>query len=184
MAPESHNSETPTNMNSEDLLEMSKDITGCARVTVNAPQVIHETIDGEVIVINLTTGSYYSLKGSAATAWGLIEAPDGVETAELLDALAARFDTTVSDVERAFGPFLAELSAEGLVSGIDEPIGEVAELQSNGKADTEAAFEPPSLEKFTDMQDLVLLDPVHEVDETGWPRQRPDGDVRAAGNGT
>jgi len=25
------------------------------------------------------------------------------------------------------------------------------------------------VEKYTDMQDLVLLDPVHEVDERGWP---------------
>jgi hypothetical protein len=26
------------------------------------------------------------------------------------------------------------------------------------------------LQKFTDMQDLLLLDPIHEVDESGWPR--------------
>ena len=32
---------------------------------VSSPQVIHETIDGEVIVINLGTGSYYSLRDSA-----------------------------------------------------------------------------------------------------------------------
>ena len=24
-------------------------------------------------------------------------------------------------------------------------------------------------ERFTDMQDLLLLDPIHDVDETGWP---------------
>jgi hypothetical protein len=35
-------------------------------------------------------------------------------------------------------------------------------------------FEPPLLEKYTDMQDLVLLDPVHEVDSTGWPAPKPD----------
>ena len=35
--------------------------------------------------------------------------------------------------------------------------------------DTIGPFVPPTLEKYTDMQDLVLLDPVHEVDERGWP---------------
>ena len=30
-------------------------------------------------------------------------------------------------------------------------------------------YVPPVLEKFTDMQDLILLDPVHEVSERGWP---------------
>jgi hypothetical protein len=36
-----------------------------------------------------------------------------------------------------------------------------------------AAFEPPLLEKFTDMEDLLLLDPVHEVDGRGWPHPAP-----------
>jgi hypothetical protein len=32
------------------------------------------------------------------------------------------------------------------------------------------SFRAPRLEKHTDMQDLILLDPVHEVDpQRGWP---------------
>jgi len=38
------------------------------------------------------------------------------------------------------------------------------------------AFEKPKLQKFTDMQDLLLLDPIHEVDEAGWPHTRNDTD--------
>jgi len=30
-------------------------------------------------------------------------------------------------------------------------------------------FTKPELHKFTDMQDLLLFDPIHEVDESGWP---------------
>ncbi len=30
------------------------------------------------------------------------------------------------------------------------------------------------MNKYTDMQDLLLLDPIHEVDETkGWPTRDP-----------
>jgi hypothetical protein len=28
------------------------------------------------------------------------------------------------------------------------------------------------LERYEDMQDLILLDPVHEVEEEGWPRAK------------
>ena len=34
-----------------------------APMRVNAPQVIHEAIDGEVIIIDLGTGTYFSAKG-------------------------------------------------------------------------------------------------------------------------
>jgi len=35
-------------------------------------------------------------------------------------------------------------------------------------------FAPPVLEVYTDMQDLLLLDPIHDVDETvGWPSPKP-----------
>jgi hypothetical protein len=30
--------------------------------------------------------------------------------------------------------------------------------------------EPPRLERYTDMKDYFLLDPIHEVDTAGWPR--------------
>ncbi len=31
------------------------------------------------------------------------------------------------------------------------------------------AFEAPVLESYSDMQDLLLLDPIHDVDDAGWP---------------
>jgi len=34
---------------------------------------------------------------------------------------------------------------------------------------TGAAFAPPELHTFNDMNDLLLIDPIHEVAETGWP---------------
>jgi hypothetical protein len=32
-------------------------------------------------------------------------------------------------------------------------------------------YQEPKLGKYTDMQELLLLDPVHEVDEAGWPNK-------------
>ena len=33
----------------------------------------------------------------------------------------------------------------------------------------------PVLNKYSDMQDLLLLDPIHDVDEeAGWPTNKPN----------
>jgi len=153
-----------------------------ARIGVTAQQVIHEIIDGEVIIINLGTGTYYSLKGSAAHIWELIQQPAGVHRLDLIEALAARFESSHSELEAAVTPFLAELGNEGLVTWTEQAPGrgpDAAPVASNGHEGERYGFTPPALEKFTDMQDLVLLDPVHEVDQTGWPRvpssAAPDG---------
>ena len=42
-----------------------------------------------------------------------------------------------------------------------------------GSETEKPSFEAPILHKYTDMQDLLLLDPIHEVDEAGWPVARP-----------
>jgi hypothetical protein len=33
-------------------------------------------------------------------------------------------------------------------------------------------FMPPELEVFTDMKDLLLLDPIHAIGEAGWPNKK------------
>jgi hypothetical protein len=51
---------------------------------------------------------------------------------------------------------------------------------AGGKAEPEprspegTAFNPPVLSVYSDMEDLLLLDPIHDVDETGWPQPRSD----------
>jgi hypothetical protein len=156
---------------------------GDARFQVSAPQVIHETIDGEVIIINLATGTYYSLKGSGAEIWQLIQQPSGITGSDLVDALGARFRATRGELEAALELFLAELRNEGLVALAEESSGSVHIVEPSRSKDHEngvPAFTSPTLEKFTDMQDLVLLDPVHEVAETGWPLRRDGIDAKPA----
>ena len=42
-----------------------------ARFRVNS-QIIWETIEGEVLLINLGTGNYYSLRGTGAAIWNAV----------------------------------------------------------------------------------------------------------------
>lgn len=134
---------------------------------VKAPEVIHELIDGEVIIINLGTGNYYSVKGSGASVWTILHENPGVTVDQLTAAVASRHAAS-EDIGAAIEQFVADLRQEDLVAGDGEP------AMTPPSADPAAGeWQPPVLEKYTDMQDLVLLDPVHEVEPAGWPHAQP-----------
>lgn len=133
------------------------------RLYANAPRVVHEAIDGEVIVIDLATGTYFSLQGGAANVWALIAA--GKSVPDMVTVLAGLYDEEADSVRNVLDPFLAELQAESLV---------VADTNGHVDSDTlpelvaDGAFSA-TLDKHTDMTELILLDPVHDVDSVGWP---------------
>ena len=137
---------------------------------VNTPTVAAETVNGEVLMIHLESGNYYSLRASGATIWEAIEL--GVPA----PAIAAAFRETygVADADELVDGFFAELVSENLVAvgdRVDAPEPATAWAPTALDGD----FVAPRLEKFTDMQRLILLDPVHEVDEgQGWPIPRSD----------
>jgi coenzyme PQQ synthesis protein D (PqqD) len=132
----------------------------------HAPAVVSETIDGEVIVIHLERGSYFSLRGSAADVWALVE--QGCAEAQIPEALTARYPAAApGDVAEEVARFLRNLREEGLVVDGDGAPASAPELEQTG-----SAFDPPRLEKYTDLQDLIMLDPIHEVEPEGWPAPR------------
>jgi hypothetical protein len=137
---------------------------GTQRLRINAPRVIAEAIDGEVVAIDLATGTYFSLRGSAYEVWTAAAVGAGVD--EVADRLRAIYGE-VPDADVA--AFVDELiAAELLVADDGETERHPLDAPTAG-----ASYEPPVLESFTDMQDVILLDPVHEVDpEQGWPRRR------------
>jgi hypothetical protein len=142
------------------------------RYRVNSPQVINETIDGEAIMINLATGSYYSLDRIGGDVWTLLEASIPVD--DIVAELGRRYDASADDIRRGVEDLLQRLVGDELIvpCGDGEPPGAVS-LPEPAAAER-PPFHPPRLEKFTDMQDLILLDPVHEVDSRGWPHL-PEG---------
>jgi hypothetical protein len=138
---------------------------------VNAPHVIAETIGGETIIVHLSTGCYYNLGGSAVDIWERIAAEQPLAT--ITRELVARYDASLADIEAAVSGLLDELQGEDLVVGIDDEGAAVRTAPPAEPTSARAPFVAPSLSKFTDMQDIILLDPVHEVDARGWPHTNP-----------
>jgi hypothetical protein len=144
---------------------------------VNGPRVMHETIDDEVMIIDLTTGSYYSLRDAATDVWQAIDR--GTTEDEIVRALALRYEGSSDEMRRAVSRLLDELVDEGLIEASSGEVNQASAPAALGADTLRTPFRTPVLEKHTDMQDLILLDPVHEVDARGWPHAA-DGDRPAS----
>jgi hypothetical protein len=146
---------------------------------VRRAPIIHDTIDNETIAINQLTGAYYSLEGPSALAWQLLDG--GTTSDRIVAALGDRYDTDAAGLADSVGRFVDELVAEELVEQV--PAGDAPSVHDRsdgaggngiaaGEANGAVAREPfPGLRlnRYTDLEVLLLADPIHEVDETGWP---------------
>ena len=134
--------------------------------TVDPRKVVHETIDGETIVIHLETGTYYSLAGSGPEIWELLTG--GMSAGDVIGHLEARYGADSAVIEETMGQLVRDLCAEELLERAGGN-GAAPRTASPEPAEPGAVYEAPRLEKYTDMQYFLLLDPVHEVEEAGWP---------------
>lgn len=138
------------------------------RFRINTPQIAHEAIDEEVIIVDFESGNYFSLEGAGALIWTALAA--GVDFGAILQQVEARYDCSGADVAAMMASFLAELLDQGLVTP-ERGVGDaIPRPKLNGvSASSRPPFSTPVLHRYTDMQELLLLDPIHDVDETGWP---------------
>ena len=134
-------------------------LSALVRYRINSPKVIHQTFDTEVVIVNLESGNYYSVGGSGIDIWRLLEA--GKSRDEITKVFAANPENTAK-----MESFLDEIEREQLV--VAAPDNSAAREVASPKS-----FVAPTIEKFTDMRDLLLLDPIHELDESGWPKNLP-----------
>lgn len=140
---------------------------------INTPNVVGEEFEGEVVVVNLESGFYFSLMGSAKEIWNNL-AQASASPASIVAALERGLDCSGHDVASIVPPFLIEMvNLELLVFDERENTpGSVAPERS--EAETRQLFEAPRVETFNDLQDILLLDPIHDVDEAGWPMASPN----------
>jgi hypothetical protein len=71
-------------------------------------------------------------------------------------------ETIRRDVETCAG-FLVE---RGLLQTIDAPAPKTEFALPGG---ARATWRAPEFDEYTDMWELIKLDPIHEVEEVGWP---------------
>lgn len=134
---------------------------------VAVPEVIAEEFGTEIVVLNLGNGKYFSLTGLAMELWR--DVSGGHRPKDLVDRLTAQH----GEVGSGARIFFQDLIREGLI----RPLQAAGTAPSVDEACVLAALrpdsQPPRLEAFDDMAELILADPIHDVDEDiGWPARR------------
>jgi hypothetical protein len=151
------------------------------RFKPRSSDVVSEVIDGEAVIMDLRNGHYFSARQQAAPVWQSIVS--GQSDAEILDRLSGEFDADLDYLRAQLDTYIETLIDHALIV-VDVAGGDVAGQDVAGQdaaGDTSAAiargqrpFPPLVLEAFQDMEELLLLDPIHEVEEeTGWPVRKP-----------
>jgi hypothetical protein len=125
--------------------------------------------DDEIVVANFSTGIYYSLRFAAAEIWlGLMA---GIPAERVVEAIVPHCTDTTQAATEAWS-LIRRLEGEQLV----RPADRIADERWTPRP-MYRPYEAPSFESFKDMEDLLLLDPIHDVGKTGWPdllRKKPD----------
>jgi len=140
----------------------------------NAPGVIFERFEDETVVINLDSGNYYTLDAMAAALWERLN--ESVALGGLIAETQRDYTGDPAEIERAVREYVGLLLSEQLVRPVVVPPpaegGSRAEADRNGApgaARPKGDFRAPQLGKYNDMAEMLLLDPVHDVDGAGWP---------------
>ena len=126
-----------------------------------APQCVADEFDGEVVILHMATGVYYCLQGLGAAFWRDLMA--GHALSDLIKAVAS-IDSALEGAVTTLGQDL--IAAELLrPTTVNMPETAPSVLAAYAAGDRHLG-----LDSYDDMSDLVLSDPIHDVDEEiGWP---------------
>lgn len=115
----------------------------------NDTQIAAKVMEGEAILINLTTGIYYSLDDVGSEMWEAIA--QGTSESVLCDWVGSTYGVDAGQASADVAAFIETLRAEQIVLDADDG----AALPIAGKA----TYAPPSFERFDDMAEMFALDP-------------------------
>ena len=134
---------------------------------IDRSRIIFEQFEDETVLVNTESGYYYSLSASGSEILTLLEHGCSVDDLSIV----------------LFGESDDSLERRNLVEKfVDRLAGECILIERNSDRSNPApapprygsgrSFVPPVLERFDDVRDLLLIDPVHQVDrEYGWPKK-------------
>lgn len=127
-----------------------------ARIVANRPSVIFDVQDDQAVLIDLESGHYFQLDAASTALWTCLAEPTTPES------VASACDNR-DDLDGSFSTIIDDLLARGLIRPARPEDGPDASIEP-------WHFDGFELAEFTDLADILGLDPIHEVDpKLGWP---------------
>lgn len=140
---------------------MMTDTKNPDRAYILNTRIVADEFEDETVLINVEKGLYFSMQGSAKEIWQAFTEPRSSA------AVIAGLSEQLGDAERAEVARNVQLMIEhGLIIETEAASSPGTKLMSFAATH----FALPVLAVFSDLSELIAIDPVHEVDESaGWP---------------
>ncbi len=136
--------------------------------TLNEEKMFYDIADGQAIVINFVTGMYYGTNELGSKVLDALL--QGKAPAHIVAAIKCN-ENCVADIDQRVEQFIAVLTYKEILILNDQPYSEEG-LDNVVVADGDYSLE---LNEFAEVQDLLLADPVHDVEEAvGWPKLKEE----------
>jgi len=137
-----------------------------AAYAVASRDIVSEDFDGEFVVLDLGSGKYYSMDAAASALWRVITA--GVSMQALAEVVGGATLASPGITAQSIHDYAEQLVAYGCLARSD--VSGTATLDPATVAALRACAGPPKVEMFSDLADLIMADPIHDVEEAaGWP---------------
>lgn len=129
---------------------------------LNEEKMFYDMAEGQAIVINFTTGMYYGTSSLGSAVLDALLAGSSVE--EICNAIQA-LSGCPADMQAQLNTFIDQLLEKEIIVPGDST-GAACAIDASSLTD---GFKL-TVDEFAEVQDLILADPVHDVDvEQGWP---------------
>lgn len=124
--------------------------------------ILAESVDEELLVVNLVSGAYYASFGPGDAAFFLLAA--GHTADETAVRIAEHYSVGLDEVRAQLQPFVEAIVADNLLDPREAGLAAEPFAFTHTKP-----WSPIELARYTDMEELLAADPVHDVDAAGWP---------------
>ena len=130
---------------------------------LNEEKMFYDMAEGQAIIINFTTGMYY---GTSSLGSAVLDALLGGASVDAVLVAVKALPGCPGDIDASMTAFVNALQEKDvLIPGETNPDAAVA-IDASALTDGFLL----SVDEFTEVQDLIMADPVHDVDvEQGWP---------------
>ena len=125
------------------------------RLRVNEDEIAAEVVESETVLINLSTGTYYTMDNVGSVVWSMIERSHSIE--EIGSRLATHYSVDPDPVLADLCGLVHDLLDQRLVL-IDEDASQPAPSGIECSAGR-SGYIAPTLNKYTDMAEVLALDP-------------------------
>jgi hypothetical protein len=129
--------------------------------------VVHQNIVGEVIIVDLRAGTYFSLTETASFIWEALI--NEFTRDEIVDEVCNVFDGSREAVASSVDQLLQQLVADQLIVKAEQPDQNRRAAINMAPSAEKRPFVKPTVQKYSDMEDILVLDPIHDFDDAGWP---------------